>query len=53
LEEEEKKLSRLEKRLVANVKFDDQALNALGSGTDIYYMFRHLGWVQFSNGVTP
>jgi hypothetical protein len=53
LEEEEKKLSRLEKRLVANVKFDDQALNALGSGTDIYYMFGHLGWVQFSNGVTP
>jgi hypothetical protein len=25
--EEEKKLSRLEKRLVANVDFDDQALN--------------------------
>jgi hypothetical protein len=35
-EEEEKKLSRLEKRLVANVDFDDQALNALGFGTDIY-----------------
>jgi hypothetical protein len=29
-EEEEKKLSRLEKRLVANVDFDDQALNYLG-----------------------
>jgi hypothetical protein len=28
-EEEEKKLSRLEKRLVANVNFDDQALNSL------------------------
>jgi hypothetical protein len=41
-EEEEKKLSRLEKRLVANVDFDDQALNYLG----------HLGWVQFSNGVS-
>jgi hypothetical protein len=27
LSEEEKKLSRLEKRLVANVDFDDQALN--------------------------
>jgi hypothetical protein len=26
-EEEEKKLSRLEKRLVANVDFDDQELN--------------------------
>jgi hypothetical protein len=47
-EEEEKKLSRLEKRLVA---FDDQALNALGFSTDIYYMLGHLGWVQFSNCV--
>jgi hypothetical protein len=28
--EEEKKLSRFEKRLVANVNFDDQALNSLG-----------------------
>jgi hypothetical protein len=35
-EEEEKKLSRLEKRLVANVDFDDQALNYLGFGMDIY-----------------
>jgi hypothetical protein len=51
-EEEEKKLSRLEKSLVANVDFDDQALNALGFGTDIHYMLRHLGWVQFSNGVS-
>jgi hypothetical protein len=51
-EEEEKKLSRLEKRLVANIDFDDQALNSLGFGTDIYYMLRHLGWVQFSNGVS-
>jgi hypothetical protein len=42
-EEEEKKLSRLEKRLVANVDFDDQALNSLGFGTDIYYMLGHLG----------
>jgi hypothetical protein len=47
--EEEKKLSRLEKRLVANIDFDDQALNSLGFGTDIYYMLGHLGWVQFSN----
>jgi hypothetical protein len=51
-EEEEKKLSRLEKRLVANVDFDHQALNALGFVTDIYYMLGHLGWVQFSNGVS-
>jgi hypothetical protein len=51
-EEEEKKLSRREKRLVANVDFDDQALNYLGFGTDIYYMLGHLGWVQFSNGVS-
>jgi hypothetical protein len=51
-EEEEKKLSHLEKRLVANVHFDDQALNALDFGTDIYYMLGHLGWVQFSNEVS-
>jgi hypothetical protein len=51
-EEEENKLSSLEKRLVANVDFDDQALNYLGFGTDIYYMLGHLGWVQFSNGVS-
>jgi hypothetical protein len=51
-EEEEKKLSRLEKRLVANVDFDDQALNSLGFVMDIYYMLGHLGWVQFSNGVS-
>jgi hypothetical protein len=44
-EEEEKKLARLEKRLVANVHFDDQALNSLGFGTDIYYMLGYLGWV--------
>jgi hypothetical protein len=51
-EEEEKKLSRLEKRLVPNVEFDNQALNYLGFGTDIYYMLGHLGWAQFSNGVS-
>jgi hypothetical protein len=50
-EEEEKRLSHLEKRLVPNVDFDDQTLNYLGFGTDIYYMLGHLGWVQFSNGV--
>jgi hypothetical protein len=49
--EEEKKLARFEKRLVANIDFDDQALNSLGFGTDIYYMLVHLGWVQFSNEV--
>jgi hypothetical protein len=52
LEEEEKKLSHLEKRLVPNVEFDDQALYYLGFGTDKYYMLGHLGWVQFSNGVS-
>jgi hypothetical protein len=36
--EEEEGLSRLEKRLVPNVEFDDQALYTLGFGTDIYYM---------------
>jgi hypothetical protein len=51
-EEEEKKLSCLEKWLVANADFDDQALNYLGFGTDIYYMLGHLGWVQFSNRVS-
>jgi hypothetical protein len=51
-EEEEKKLSHLEKRLVANVDFDDQELNYLGFTKDIYYMLGHLGWVQFSNGVS-
>jgi hypothetical protein len=51
-EEEEEKLARLEKRLVANVDFDDQALNLLGFGMDIHYMLGHLGWVQFSNGVS-
>jgi hypothetical protein len=51
-EEEEKKLCHIEKRLVANVDFDDQALNSLGFGTDIYYMLGHLGWVQFSNRVS-
>jgi hypothetical protein len=35
LEEEEEKLSHLEKRLVANVDFDNQALNYLGFGIDI------------------
>jgi hypothetical protein len=49
--EEEEKLARLEKGLVANVDFEDQALNSLGFGTDIYYMLGHLGWVQFSDRV--
>ncbi len=51
-EEEEDRLSSLEKRLVPNVEFDDQALHNLGFGTDIYYMLGHLGWVQFSNGMS-
>jgi hypothetical protein len=51
-EEEEMKLSRLAKRLVANVHFGDQALNYLGFSMDIYYMLGLLGWVQFSNGVS-
>jgi hypothetical protein len=51
-EEEEKKLTRLEKRLVENVDFDDQALQMLGFHTDIYYMLGHLGSVQFSKGVS-
>jgi hypothetical protein len=49
---EEERLSRLEKRLVPNVEFDDQALFILGFGTDVYYLLGHLGWVQFSNGVS-
>jgi hypothetical protein len=51
-EEEEKKLTRLEERLVENVDFDDQALHVLGFHADIYYMLGHLGWVQSSNGVS-
>jgi hypothetical protein len=51
-EEEENKLTCLEKRLVANIDFDDQALHILGFGMDIYNMLGHLGWVQFSNGVS-
>jgi hypothetical protein len=51
-EEEEEKFALLEKRLLENVDFDDQALNILGFGTNIYYMLGHLGWVQFSNRVS-
>jgi hypothetical protein len=50
-EEEEEKLIRLEKRLVANVDFNDQALQMLGFHTDIHYLFENLGFVQFSNRV--
>jgi hypothetical protein len=35
-EEEEKKLTWLEKRLVATRRLDDQALQVLGFYTDIY-----------------
>jgi hypothetical protein len=34
--EEEDRLSNLEKRLVPNVEFDDQALYTFGFGTGIY-----------------
>jgi hypothetical protein len=51
-EKGEKRLAHLEKRLVANVDFDDEALNLLGLGMNIYYMLGHLGWVQFPNGVS-
>jgi hypothetical protein len=40
-EEEKKKLTHLEKRLVENIDFDDQALQVLGLHTDIYYMLGH------------
>jgi hypothetical protein len=50
-EEEEKKLSCLEKRLVANVDFDDQALNTLGFSTDIYYMLGTLDGCNSPTGV--
>jgi hypothetical protein len=46
-EVEEKKLTRLDKRLVANVNFDDPALQVLGFHTNMYYLLGHLGWVQF------
>jgi hypothetical protein len=48
-EEEEKKLSRLEKRLVANVDFDDQVLDSLFWHGHLLYV-GYLVWVQFSNG---
>jgi hypothetical protein len=52
---EEESLSRLEKRLVPNVEFDDQALYSLGFGTDIYYMLGHLvsygpPWAHYLGG---
>jgi hypothetical protein len=52
MEEEEEKLTRLEKSLVANVDLDDQSLQVLGFHMDIYYMLGHLKWVQFSNGMS-
>jgi hypothetical protein len=36
MEEEEEKLTRLEKRLVENVDFDDQALKVLGAFTQTF-----------------
>jgi hypothetical protein len=49
-EEGEEKLTGLEKRLVANVDFDDQALQVLGFQADIYHLLGNIGWMQFSNG---
>jgi hypothetical protein len=49
---EEEKFIRLEKRLVANVEFDDQGLQMLGFHTEIYYLLGNLGLVQFSIGVS-
>jgi hypothetical protein len=51
-EEEKKKLSCLEKMLVASIDFDDQALQVFGFHMDIFYMLAHIGWAQFSNGVS-
>jgi hypothetical protein len=51
-EEEEKKLTRLDKRLVANVDFEEQARQVLGFHAGFYYKLEHRGWVQFSNGVS-
>lgn len=51
MKEEEEKLGYLEGRLVANVDFDDGALQLLGFYSDIYQVLNHLGWVQFSDGV--
>lgn len=50
--EEEERLGFLEGRIVANVDFDDDALLKLGFHSDIYQLLDHLGWTQFSNGVT-
>jgi hypothetical protein len=36
---------------VANVYFDDQALQVLGFQANIYHLLGNLGWVQFSNGL--
>ena len=50
-DEEEEKLGCLEKRVVPNVDFDDDALQVLGFSPDIYQMMNHLGWGQFFDGV--
>jgi hypothetical protein len=50
--EEEEKLTRLEKRLVANIDLDDPALQVFGFHMDIYYLLGHLGWARFSNRVS-
>ncbi|XP_025805305.1 uncharacterized protein LOC112884166 [Panicum hallii] len=52
LVEEEERLGHLEGRMVANVDFDNGALQVLGFYMDIYQILSNLGWVQFSDGVS-
>jgi hypothetical protein len=49
--EEEERLVRLEKRLVPNVDFDDNALQVLRFYSDNYQILSNHGWVKFFNGV--
>jgi hypothetical protein len=42
-EEEEDKLTRLEKMLLANIDINDQALQVLGFQEDIYQLLGNLG----------
>jgi hypothetical protein len=43
MEEEEDKLTRLEKMLLANIDINDQALQVLGFQEDIYQLLGNLG----------
>jgi hypothetical protein len=49
--EEEERLVCLEKKLVPNVDFDDNALQVLGFYWDNYQILSNLGWVKFFNNV--